>query len=151
MLQRYFNQFYNAKALNISDYHNSSTLEALQAKVKNVANPLSISNYLVNLATQAQGQEHAGFEKLIYLILYNERHHIFDLIRQHVILLFDFIQGAGSSLLNLLWLLIRVYSETNFCFIPSLVYIRLDRLKTHSDVVFGFDFQCKKFEYLDSS
>ena len=122
-----------------------------QAKVKNVANPLSISNYLVNLATQAQGQEHAGFEKLIYLILYNERHHIFDLIRQHVILLFDFIQGAGSSLLNLLWLLIRVYSETNFCFIPSLVYIRLDRLKTHSDVVFGFDFQCKKFEYLDSS
>ena len=57
-----------------------------QAKVKNVANPLSISNYLVNLATQAQGQEHAGFEKLIYLILYNERHHIFDLIRQHVII-----------------------------------------------------------------
>ena len=53
-------------ALDISDYHNSSTL---QAKVKNVANPLSISNYLVNLATQAQGQEHAGFEKLIYLIL----------------------------------------------------------------------------------
>ena len=46
-----------------------STLEALQAKVKNVANPLSISNYLVNLATQAQGQQHAGFEKLIYLIL----------------------------------------------------------------------------------
>ena len=63
-----------------------STLEALQAKVKNVANPLSISNYLVNLATQAQGQEHAGFEKLIYLILYNERHHIFDLIRQHIII-----------------------------------------------------------------
>ena len=57
-----------------------------QAKVKNVANPLSISNYLVNLATQAQGQEHAGFEKLIYLILYNERHHIFDLIRQHIII-----------------------------------------------------------------
>ena len=73
-------------ALDISDYHNSSTLEALQAKVKNVANPLSISNYLVNLATQAQGQEHAGFEKLIYLILYNERHHKFDLIWQHVII-----------------------------------------------------------------
>ena len=76
---------------------------------------------------------------IIYLILFGN------------MLLFDFIQGAGSSLLNLLWLLIRVYSETNFCFIPSLVYIRLDRLKTHSDVVFGFDFQCKKFEYLDSS
>ena len=82
-------------ALDISDYHNSSTLGALQAKVKNVANPLSISNYLVNLATQAQGQEHAGFEKLIYLILCTTSGSIYLILFGNM-LLFDIIQRAAS-------------------------------------------------------